>query len=194
MTATRKSLTIVLVFILFLSIYGIARSASVELVLPDDPVLVGRTFNVRVVAHSDSDNDVILAFGFDAYFDTDYFLYLGATVDGDNLFDTSSSSSNTDVTGLIHPPASSGSVTLATLSFQPILAGTSWVGIYTDLRDKNEGLFTFHPEQSQSNVLDISTTSEVEISAIPIPSTLILIVTGSIGILVFKSSRVRQVN
>jgi len=186
MTATRKSLTIVLVFTLFLSIYGIARSASVELVLPYDPVPVGRTFNVRVVAHSDSDNDVILAFGFDAYFDTDYFLYLGATIDVDNLIDTSASSPNTDVTGVAFPPVSSDSVTLATLNFQPILAGTSWVGIHTDLRDKNEGLFTYNPEQSQSNVLDISTTSEVEISAIPIPSTLILIVTGSIGILVFK--------
>ena len=185
MVASRRFLTIVLVFTVFLSIYGIARSASVELVLPDAPVNLGSAFDVQVIAHSDSDSDLILAFGFDAYFDTEHFLFLGASVSNE-FKDTSANFTDTDVAGIAFPPVSSDSVLLAILTFQPIQEGTGWLGIYSDLRDKNEGLFTYDLEQLQSNVLDISSTSEVEISTIPIPSTLILIITGFIGILVFK--------
>ncbi len=185
MTATRKFVAIVFVLTLLLCITGTARSASVELVLPDAPVNLGSAFDVQVIAHSDSDSDLILAFGFDAYFDTEHFLFLGASVSNE-FKDTSANFTDTDVAGIAFPPVSSDSVLLAILTFQPIQEGTGWLGIYSDLRDKNEGLFTYDLEQLQSNVLDISSTSEVEISTIPIPSTLILIITGFIGILVFK--------
>ena len=180
MTASRRSLTIVLVFTVFLSIYGIARSASVELVLPDAPVNLGSAFDVQVIAHSDSDSDLILAFGFDAYFDTEHFLFLGASVSNE-FKDTSANFTDTDVAGIAFPPVSSDSVLLAILTFQPIQEGTGWLGIYSDVDDDNEGLFLLRAEKQ-----DISTISEVEISAVPIPSTLVLIITGFVGILVFK--------
>ena len=178
MTATRKFVAIVFVLTLLLCITGTARSASVELVLPDASVILGNAFDVQVIAHSE--NDGILAFGFDAYFDTKHFLFLGASVNNE-FNDTSATFMNTDVAGLAFPAVSGDSVLLATLTFQPILEGTGWLGIYSDADDGNEGLFLLRAGKQ-----NISTTSEVEISAIPIPSTLVLIITGFVGILVFK--------
>jgi len=180
MTATRKFVAIVFVLTLLLYITGTARSASVELVLPDAPVNLGSAFDVQVIAHSDSDSDLILAFGFDAYFDTEHFLFLGASVSNE-FKDTSANFTDTDVAGIAFPPVSSDSVLLAILTFQPIQEGTGWLGIYSDVDDDNEGLFLLRAEKQ-----DISTISEVEISAVPIPSTLVLIITGFVGILVFK--------
>ena len=178
MTATRKFVAIVFVLTLLLCITGIARSAPVELVLPDASVILGNAFDVQVIAHSE--NDGILAFGFDAYFDTEHFLFLGASVSNE-FKDTSANFTDTDVAGIAFPPVSSDSVLLAILTFQPIQEGTGWLGIYSDVDDDNEGLFLLRAEKQ-----DISTISEVEISAVPIPSTLVLIITGFVGILVSK--------
>ena len=92
---------------------------------------------------------------------------------------------NTDVAGSAFPGIQGGvDITLATLNFTPSLAGTFSLVIYSDLADLDEGLFTLDSDQ-----VDITTCSKVNV--VPIPTTLLLLATGLVGLVTLKR-RFRQ--
>jgi hypothetical protein len=140
--------------------------------------MVGEAFDIGVIAVDVAASDEVLAFGFDVIHSKS-FKFNTATV-GTGFFDDSELLPDTDVAGSAFPGIQgSDDITIATLNFTASLAGIYSLVIYTDLADRNEGLFTFDLGQ-----IDITTNSKV--SVVPIPTTLLLLGTGLSGLLVLK--------
>ena len=146
----------------------------------DSEILVGEAFDIDVMAVGVAALDEVLAFGFDVIHSSSFKLNQ-ATV-GTGFNDDSAMFPNTDVAGSAFPGIPGGNdILLATLNFTPSLAGVFSLVIYSDLADPNEGLFTFDFPQ-----VDITTCDTVNVNAVPIPTTIMLLGTGLAGLILVR--------
>ena len=151
---------------------------SLRIDILDSEILVGEAFDIDVIAVGVAATDEVLAFGFDVIHSSSF--DFNSAMVGAGFMDDSALLPDTDVAGIAFPGIQGGDdITLATLNFTALLAGIYSLVIYTDVADRNEGLFTFDLGQ-----IDITTTSKV--SVVPIPTTLLLLGTGLAGLLVLK--------
>jgi len=180
-----KKIMFVFVVIISLMLFSSKVKAYPTLTLEvlDPLIYPGETFEVNVVVDGVTDVDPILgpdellAFGFDVVYPAS-FVFNGATV-GPSFFDDSALFPNTDVAGSTFPGISGDDILLATLSFTPSVTGTFTLGIFSDISDPNEGLFTWLYPQ-------IDITNSVDVNVVPEPATLLLVGAGIVGLGVIR--------
>lgn len=143
-------------------------------------IQVGDYFDVDVVVHdlfAGDASDELLAFGLNAISsDTGLLQLRGSTVNP--LFSDDSVSLGLDAAGSAFPSiANDASVatafTLATLHFQALAAGNVSLTIASDRADFNQGLMFLNQGQ-----LAINTSRSLAITAVPLPSGLLLFASG----------------
>ena len=91
--------------------------------------------------------------------------------------------------GSAFPGIYGNDILLASLSFTSLLEGNYSVGIVSDRNDSNEGLITFFYPQT-----DITQSINVSVSAAPVPepATIMLLITGMVGMGVFGRKKYRK--
>ncbi|MGD8908029.1 MAG: PEP-CTERM sorting domain-containing protein [Chromatiales bacterium] len=124
--------------------------------------------------------DEVLAFAFDVVAPSSI-NYNGAIL-GAGFLDDSLLLPDTDIAAHAVPGVSGDDILLADLSFTPTLAGIFNVGIFSDLLDPNEGLFTMLYREDM--------TSSIVVAA-PEPSSLTLL---CVGLAIMLSLRKRSQN
>jgi hypothetical protein len=135
----------------------------------DHEIWPGEQFTINVVAYGVTDPDEVIAFGFDCAYDPSWFRN-GYTIGPDFTDDSSLSpdiAGSIKVTDPLSPPLRGDNILLASLFFTPFTAGTFDFGIFSDLSDPNEGLFTL---LSQFDI-----TTSVPVHVVPEPCTLLLL-------------------
>ena len=166
----------------------------VSLELSTTDIFVGDIFEIDVIADGVTDidpiwgTDEVLAFGFDFDYETTLFSYNTATF-GPGFYDDSIFFPNTDVAGSAFPGIYGNDILLASLSFTSLLEGNYSVGIVSDRNDSNEGLITFFYPQT-----DITQSINVSVSAAPVPepATIMLLITGMVGMGLFGRKKYRK--
>ncbi|WP_295581221.1 hypothetical protein [uncultured Lamprocystis sp.] len=146
--------------------------------IPAGPVAVGTAFNISVFADGVGTDEVI-AFGFDHAFDATWTLL--STVVGP-LFDYDDSAlfTNTAVAGSMdpgHTGPGGDNILLATLTLVPSVAGLFDFHVISDRNDPNEGLFLVNGATALPKG-DLTTSTQVEVSAAPAPGSLALLALG----------------
>ena len=164
----------------------LARAApTTRLELSNSGIRLGQAFDLSVYIDGVTDSrpgggqDEILAFGFDVVAPTNI-SFTGAEV-GPSFSETSSKFPNTDVSALASPKVGGEDILLATVGFTALEPGNIRMGIFSDLSDPNEGLFTrlYSP-------MDITTTMDLEISEVPLPAAHLLLGSAIAAVPLFR--------
>lgn len=177
MNTTLRAAGLLAATALSLAMADAANAATVSMNSSATSLVVGQAFTVDVFANDVSEADQLLAFGFDVVTDAGL-SFLGADVIAPFL-DDSGFFQDTDVAGSIFPAMSGTGIHLATLHFQAgSAAGLFYLGMATDPASLgfSEGLIT------EFSVFDIAESLAVNVSAVPLPAALPLLVTGLMGI------------
>ncbi len=155
----------------------LAAVPSGRLEVPAGPVPVGVAFDVSVYADGVGTDEVV-AFGFDLDYDSTW-AFIGAAM-GPGFIDDSALFPDTMVAGSIDPNIlgpGGDNILLATLSLRPSVAGRFPFGIVSNLSDGNEGLILVVGPKA-----DLTTGTEVEVAAAPVPGSLALVILGLAGL------------
>lgn len=164
-----------------------APALTVNLTPSANPVMVGDTFTLDVIITNLLNGldpaDEAIAFGFNIAIADPFISFVSATVTPPfaepptPLFDTA-------VAGLVFPGVQDDPLTLATLTFQALSAGTTAVGIVSDtLNNPDHGLFFALGSQ-------VDITTNISITVVPEPTTMLLLGTGLLGLLAYSWRRV----
>lgn len=157
-----------------------AAIISFSLDTASSQVQVGSFFDVDVVVHdlfANAVHDELLAFGLNAFSSNTGLLKLtGSTINP--LFSDDTLLVNLDAAGSAFPgitnfAAIAQGFNLATLHFQALAAGNVSIDIASDLLDFNQGLIFLN----QGSVA-ISASSNLNISAVPLPPALLMFISG----------------
>jgi len=161
--------------------------------LPNDPTFlplhrtsgithIGDYFDIEVVAFSlfanASPDELVLGFGFNAQLGgTAEAQFLGSSINPVFTDLSTQEGLNLTAAGLAFPGLSSNEagsfISLAVLHFQAVTAGNLNIAITSDLTDPNQGLIFLTQAP-----LAIQTNSSLAITAVPLPSGLLLFVSG----------------
>ena len=170
----------------------------VSLELSTTDIYVGDAFTIDVVVDGVTDidsfgfSDELLSFGFDVDYLASECSYNGAEVNVPAFFDDSSLFPDTDVAGSALPAIGGDDILLATLSFTPLLAGDFFIGIISDIFDLNEGLILLGLEDPDLLSVDITQSIGVNVSPVPEPATILLLVSGMAGLGVFGRKKFKK--
>ena len=157
-----------------------AATISFSLDTASSQVRVGDSFDVNVIVHNlfaNDSTDELLAFGLNALYSTTGLLaFTGSTINP--LFDDLSLATGLNAAGFVFPGISNDATvaqtfSLASLHFQALAAGNISISVNSDLADFNQGLTFLNQGQSAINA-----SSNFTISAIPLPPTLLIFISG----------------
>lgn len=146
--------------------------------VPEGPVSAGAIFAIGVFADGVETDQPVTGFGFTLSYDLTWD-FLGAAM-GPGFIDDSAAVPGGLVAGSVDPDAvfpSGDNIRLATLSFRPSIAGRFPFGVISDLSDLNQGLILIGGPTA-----DLTTNTEVEVSAAPLPGSLALLMLGLAGL------------
>jgi hypothetical protein len=181
-----KILCLVLIFLAMMALPANASTISLNLA---SPVNAGSTFDVAVQVNNlftgRTPDDSLLAYGFNVGIgNSSIFHYLGETPGP--LFDALPIfGGNPMVAGIatnlsgIGPSDVSGPVPLAILHFSALTSGTTSISVTSDSADPNQGLVYFDLPYGSIN-------GSINVTAVPEPSTLVLLASGIGGLFIFR--------
>lgn len=186
--------------LLFIAMLGalilpsIAQALSIGLLSSSSNLRVGDTINVTVRANGVFDGldpfEELLAFGFDVANSNASVLRLDSWNVGPNFADDSGVFPNTLVSGSAFPGLTLGdgdSFLLATLNFTALNAGSTTIGVLSDLQDPSEGMFyLFNGQIDLSGGVDLRVTDGGSSAPVPEPSTMILLGAGMGFVLLYR--------
>ena len=172
----------------FLTIFKIsgAQAASVNLHVPDDHIVVGETFGVEVWVDSEGLDTEFLAFGFDVDTPGNHISYVGYVM-GNGFGDLSDTFDFAEVSGIAFAGISNSEVLLTTLNFSADSEGTDHITLDGSYGGLFYGFFY------ELNNFDLNESTDITISAVPIPASGVLLLT-SLAFLTLCSRERHKVN
>ncbi|WGS87198.1 hypothetical protein [Methylomonas sp. UP202] len=168
-----------------------AATLSLSLIPQSATVTVGDTFAADVVAHDlfgDADpGELLLAFGLNlGDLDDERLEWTGVSVNP--VFSDDSAAVGLTAAGSTFPGLSAddtpANMTLATLYFRALAAGSAIVGIHGDLADPNQGLIFLN-----RGPVAIAADFNLSIVAVPLPTGALLFASGMAAMLVRSGRR-----
>jgi len=198
MGLSKKSIVTVILSSILIFFNAAHAIPTPRLELSTKPIYSGDTFTLEVFIDgvtefeglSGPELDGVLAFGFDPFFNTSEFDFVGAVVNPLLFEDDSNSPITPVVAGQVNLfeniPPFGDNILLASLSFTSLIEGYFNIGIVSDLSNPNAGLIAW------SGFYDIGASTPVTVSPVPEPATVILLISGMAGLGVFGRKKFRK--
>jgi hypothetical protein len=181
-----KILCLVLICLAVIPLPAKASTISFNL---SSPVIAGSTFDVAVQVNDlfsgRTPDDALLAYGFNVGIGNNSILHYIGETPGPLFQDVPIFGGNPMVAGIatdplgIPPSAVDGPLTLAILHFSALICGTTSISVTSDSSDPNQGLVYFDLPYGSIN-------GSINVTAVPEPSTLLLLAPAIGGLLIFR--------